>query len=102
VEAGRFIASTRTVVTLLVAVGLFLLGWLTLALVHAVPAPLRADWLWGAGALAAGVFAARTIGDFHLTGLFKRVRDTPFARWDDLLYTPLCFALSAALMFQLD
>jgi hypothetical protein len=31
-------------------------------------------------------------------GLSKRVRGTPFARSDDLLFTPLCFFLGACLL----
>ena len=45
---------------------------------------------WG----VATAFAARTVGEFHYVGLFKRVRDTPFGRWDTRLYTPLCAALA--------
>jgi hypothetical protein len=43
--------------------------------------------------LAAGLLA-RTVGDFKYVGLFKRVRGTPFARLDTLLYSPLCLLLS--------
>jgi len=50
----------------------------------------------GCGAMAL-VLAARTVGDFRLVGAFKRrERATPFAFWDDRLYTPLCAALCAA------
>jgi hypothetical protein len=41
------------------------------------------------------VLAARAVGDFRLVGLFKRVRGTRFARYDSLVYTPLCLALAA-------
>lgn len=47
---------------------------------------------WG----VAVAFAARTVGDFHFVGLFKSVRGTPFARWDDRLFTPLCLAIALA------
>jgi hypothetical protein len=33
--------------------------------------------------------------------MFKRVQGTPFARLDDLLFTPLCFTLSAVWVLQL-
>ena len=48
--------------------------------------------VWG----VAVAFAARTIGEFRYVGLFKRVRGTPFARWDTRLFTPLCAAIAAA------
>ncbi len=41
------------------------------------------------------LFAARAIGDFRLVGFFKQVRDTPFARNDSLVFSPLCAAISA-------
>lgn len=58
-------------------------------------------WAWVTLA-GAGVFGARALGDFRLVGLTKRVLGTPFARWDDGLFTPLslllsvCFAVVAA------
>lgn len=42
----------------------------------------------------AAVFLARAVGDLHLVGLFKRVRDTPFARYDSWLYSPLCLLVA--------
>lgn len=39
------------------------------------------------------VFLVRTIGDFRFVGLFKAVKDTPFALCDTAAYTPLCLLL---------
>ena len=44
------------------------------------------------------VLFARSIGDRRYFGLFKRVRDTQFARRDTRVYTPLCLALASAAM----
>ena len=77
-----------------------------LALVLAAVIVLGRAGLWDVGlpsvllrlgtwAIAA-VFAARTIGEFRYVGLFRRVRDTPFARWDTWLFTPLCVGLAVA------
>lgn len=49
---------------------------------------------WG----MAGAFFFRAVGDFRYAGLFRRVRGTPFARWDARLFTPLCLILSALLL----
>ena len=46
--------------------------------------------------VVAVAFAARTVGEFRYVGLFKRVRGTPFARWDSWLFTPLCAAIAIA------
>lgn len=62
--------------------------------------PLAATFNWARWAtLAAGVaFGLRVVGDFRYLGLFKRVRGTTFARWDDRLYIPLCVTLSGLLL----
>ncbi len=51
---------------------------------------------WG----VAAAFALRAVGDFRYAGLFKHIRDTPFARWDTGLFTPLCvlIAIGAAVV----
>jgi hypothetical protein len=99
--AGKPAFSPSRTVTLLVAAGLFAMAWLMLALARLVSLPLPRDWVWAACVAIALVFAARTIGDFRWAGLFKRVHGTRFARMDDLLFTPLCFALCTAIVFQL-
>jgi len=43
------------------------------------------------------VFAARAVGDFRYFGIFRRVRDTGFARRDRIFYTPLCAGLAVLL-----
>jgi hypothetical protein len=40
-------------------------------------------------------FAVRAVGEFRYVGFFKRVRNTPFARRDSLVYSPLCVVISA-------
>lgn len=49
---------------------------------------------WLSYALALGLLA-RAIGDFRYVGLFKKVRNSPFARMDTRLYSPLCLLLAA-------
>ena len=44
------------------------------------------------------VFGLRAIGDFRYVGLFKRVRNTTFARNDNRYYTPLCILLVLLLL----
>jgi hypothetical protein len=52
---------------------------------------------WGTWGVAA-VFFLRALGEFRLVGFFKKVRGTRFARWDSALFSPLCLALSLALV----
>lgn len=56
-----------------------------------LPVPMPA--IGSAG--VAVVLLLRGIGDFRYVGLFKRVRDTPFARMDSRVYTPLVLALAS-------
>jgi len=50
---------------------------------------------WGVGA----VLLLRAVGDFRYVGLFKRERRTPFARLDTRVYSPLCAALAAGVLY---
>jgi hypothetical protein len=77
--------------------------WLTLAVAFALAvasalawsAPrASAAWVPWLTLGAAAVFALRAVGDLRYAGIFKREGGTPFARWDDRLFTPLCVALS--------
>ena len=43
------------------------------------------------------VFLVRAMGDFKLIGFFKKVKNSQFARWDSLAYSPLCLGLSAGM-----
>ena len=47
------------------------------------------------------IFMARTIGDFHYVGLFKRIRDTSFAYWDTRIYSPLTLVLGTSIGLML-
>lgn len=83
-------------VTLGVAFALALAGALALMSAGLVGGPaLVRPLAWA----AACVFALRAVGDFNYAGLFKRVRGSTFAAADDLYFTPLCVALSAAFVF---
>lgn len=85
-------------VTGLVAVALALAGalyWVGLGWnAVSVPAAWSRIGLAGLGL----VFAARAVGDFRYAGMFKRVRDTSFAKLDDILYVPLCVLFAVAAM----
>jgi len=84
------------VATLGVAVALGLAALLVMGraqlLDFGLPPLLLRVGTWG----VAVAFAARTIGEFRYVGVFKRVRGTPFARWDSRLFTPLCAAIAIA------
>ncbi|HDR6026255.1 TPA: DUF3995 domain-containing protein, partial [Bacillus anthracis] len=47
------------------------------------------------------VFLIRVIGEFHYFGIFKRKKDTQFARMDTVLYIPLCAFLSLSFLLAI-
>jgi Protein of unknown function (DUF3995) len=95
--AGRAVIKPSAMSTAMVAAGLCVIaalvalriGWLKLP-GFAGDRILLQIAVW----LIAAVFALRAIGDFRYVGFFKRIRDTPFARLDTLVYSPLCAALA--------
>jgi hypothetical protein len=45
------------------------------------------------------LFTLRTVGDVQYFGLFKRVDDSEFAKWDSRLYVPLSFVIAGMSMY---
>lgn len=82
-----------------------LVGCLILAMAGLVAAssgfvalPIQRHYLgWLCLGLAA-LFLLRAIGDFKYVGFFKRVKNSDFARYDTLAYSPLCCALALGLV----
>ncbi|MEL7342549.1 MAG: DUF3995 domain-containing protein [Bacteroidota bacterium] len=83
------------IATISVAIGLFMMGWISLAQADLWPLPF--DWNWAHWGLIgiASIFALRAIGEFKYVGLFKRVKGTSFAKNDHRIYTPLCLLISS-------
>ena len=81
-------------ITILVAITLFVGCALVLAntgyLGDGIPIWLLRVGIWA----MAAVLLLRALGDFRYVGVFKRVRDTAFARRDTRYFSPLCFFLA--------
>src|SRR5215216_238341 len=93
-RGGRPVMQPSRAGTVAVAIGLFAGALTLLARLGLVRVPVPASWPRnGAWALAA-LFGLRAVGEFRYVGLFKRVKDTPFARWDSRLFTPLCIVIA--------
>jgi hypothetical protein len=79
--------------TLLVAMAL--LAAAIVSLWRGLSADIGPMWIPHTGIwVIAGVFTLRAIGDFRYYGLFKKERDTIFARNDSRIYVPLCLAIA--------
>lgn len=48
------------------------------------------------------LFVLRAVGDFKWLGFFKRKKGIPFARWDSVLFSPLCLFLGIFLFIITD
>jgi hypothetical protein len=84
--------------TLLVAFGLSLIAALVcLRVGWWLPKVSHWSLQWVISAIAMLMFA-RAIGDSHLMGFFKQVKDSRFARLDTWVYSPLCVLLGAGLL----
>lgn len=78
------------VATFLVALALFV-G----ALLHLEFIPFLPEFYRRIGLLIMGmVFLLRAVGEFKYLGLFKKEKDSLFAKRDTLYYVPLCVVLS--------
>jgi len=56
-------------------------------------------WIIRIGWGLAILFFLRVIGDFDMVGLFKKIKNTEFAKYDTWLYVPLCLFISANFLF---
>jgi len=55
-----------------------------------LPVTIRSLGMWG----VATVLMARAVGEFNYIGIFKRRRESGFARRDNRIYTPLALGLA--------
>lgn len=88
------------IATLVVSFGL--LGFAFTEYYHLSPvAAIPPQYHKVASALIIGIFALRAVGDFKYVGIFKKIKNTRFARNDTTFYTPLCIwlAVSQAIIY---
>lgn len=82
--------------TLVVAAFLAAVAGLALLVRSGQPLVISTDAARIALGLCGAVFVLRAIGDFRWVGFFKAVRGTPFARWDDWLFSPFILVMGLA------
>ncbi|WP_239616424.1 DUF3995 domain-containing protein [Cohnella mopanensis] len=88
------------IATSVVAGALALAGLFVLELGEVMERLIFPDWLFLYGGwILSGVFILRTVGDFRWIGFSKKQKGTLFAKWDTLLYSPLCLFIGICLIF---
>jgi hypothetical protein len=73
---------------------------MTLELGEVIEPLLFPEWLFASGGwILSAAFIIRTVGDFRWVGYFKRQKGTVFAKWDTVLYNPLCLFIGGSLLY---
>jgi len=101
---GKPTMEPGTIITILVGLSLFTIGLIIYLLgFYDLESIIYGKYIVYSGWLLSGVFFIRSIGDFKTIGFFKKVKTTEFAKYDTLIYSPLCIALGvffAALVYN--
>lgn len=81
-------------ITALVGISLVVIGCITYLLwfLELDSLPLG-KYIGYIGWVLSGVFIIRSIGDINVIGFFKKVKSSEFAKYDTLIYSPLCLIL---------
>lgn len=80
--------------TLVVAIGLLLFGLIEIGNTNVFSNWIKLTYFRWGNLLIAFIFFARAVGDFNYVGIFKRARNTVFARNDTWYYSPLCLFIA--------
>ena len=47
------------------------------------------------------IFLLRSVGDFNMVGIFKKIKGTKFAKYDSMVYVPLCLFIGFGFVLAL-
>lgn len=95
---GERTMNPRKVDSAVVGIGLLVFGTFYLLQSGLVSAGLPEQvWQYG-NWIVPIIFVLRAVGDFKYLGFFKKVKNTKFAKWDTLLFSPLCAAIGMMAM----
>ena len=76
--------------TIIVAAGLFLFALVTLGNLRIFDEYIPGNYIHYANLVIIAIFYLRAIGEFRYVGLFRKIKDTDFAKQDKKFFTPLC------------
>lgn len=95
----RYLFRPGRFATLVVAIGLLSFGLINLVFGQWIMLDIKLEHLHYAIIGIGVIFLLRVIGDFKYIGMGKRYRNTPFARKDNWIYTPLCLLLGLSHLY---
>ncbi len=84
------------IATLIVAVILISFGLVYLIKSGLIAVVISDTVIYYVGWFIPVIFMLRTIGEFKYVGLFKKIKDTEFAKADTKMFSPLCLFISLA------
>ncbi|WP_428739083.1 DUF3995 domain-containing protein [Sulfurimonas sp.] len=88
---GKLLFQPDKVLTLIVTGVMFFFSYIAYALAfYDFNAVEKKEFYIYSGVAIAIIFLLRAIGEFHVIGFFKKVRDTEFAVYDTKYFSPIC------------
>ncbi len=81
------------VATIIVALGLLLFAFIIAINFYESPFKIESSIIRTLTLIIAIIFTLRAIGDFNMFGLFKKSKESNFAKKDTQIYVPLCLYL---------
>lgn len=92
-EKGENLFTPRKPECIVMAIIFFLFGIFYLIKTDFISLNIHQCVLTYSGWFISILFIIRTIGDFKYVGIFKSIKTTDFAKWDNKLYIPLCIII---------
>ncbi len=96
-EKGERLLNPSKFITLIVALILFGFAWVS----YRLDIDSHPSWIDTIGWVLALLFFLRAIGDFKMVGVFKKIKHTEFAKYDNWIYIPLFFLISFLFILKL-
>ena len=93
---GERLLNPSKLMTVTVALLLFGFAWVS----YRLDIDSHASWIDAMGWVLALLFFLRAIGDFNMVGVFKKIKHTEFAKYDNLIYIPLFFMISLGFVLK--
>ncbi|MEK5247336.1 DUF3995 domain-containing protein [Bacillus sp. FSL R9-9530] len=100
-KAGEKAFTPGTGMTLFIALLLSMAAMILLQQANIVHSALPNVFVQMGSCVCMVVFFIRVIGEFHYFGIFKRKKDTQFARMDTVLHVPFCAFLSLSFLLAI-
>ena len=95
-KMGERLLNPSKFATVVVALVLFGFAWVS----YRLDMVDHSLWVDRAGWGLAILFFLRAIGDFNIVGLFKKIKQTEFAKYDTWVYIPLCLIISLGFVLK--